>query len=325
MTNTTLTLQDELEKLHGINQLILDSVAEGIYGIDLNAKVIFWNKAAERLTGYVLEDLKHQNLHDLIHHTNSNGEHVHVHDCPVFHALNNGESLFIEDDIFWHKNGASFPVEFTVKPMLEKGRHIGSVITFRDMTEKLKTKEILQEWEKLSLVGQMSAGIAHEIRNPITSLKGFVQLIKADRELKEEYFEIMDSEFNRMETIIQELLTFSKPQRINYNECDLNELVQQVLVLMQPQAILKTSMIKANLESSPVVILCIEHQIKQVLINLIKNALEAISENGTIVINVIQQKESVLLQVIDNGSGISAKQLKEIGKPFYTTKKPEQA
>ncbi|WP_216827420.1 PAS domain-containing protein [Alkalihalobacterium elongatum] len=84
----------KVNKLNHINQLILDFVAEGIYGIDLNANVIFWNKAAEQLTGYAISDFKDQNLHELIHHTNQKGEHVPICDCPVYHALNNGESLF---------------------------------------------------------------------------------------------------------------------------------------------------------------------------------------------------------------------------------------
>ena len=313
-------LQNEIEKLHHINQLVLDSVAEGIYGIDLEANVIFWNKAAEELTGFSITDFKSNNLHELIHHTNNKGEHVPIHQCPVYHALKDGESLFIEDDLFWRKDGSSFPVEFTVNPMLEKNHHVGTVITFRDMTEKKKTEAILQEWEKLSLVGQMSAGIAHEIRNPITSLKGFVQLIRSHNEFKEEYFNIMDSEFNRMESIIQELLSFSKPQLTNYQKHDLNQLILQVVMLMEPHATLKNIEIKTNLPSTPIFITCIDHQIKQVLINLVKNALEAIMDKGTISIKLNKQDSKAILQVRDDGMGMTAEQIEKVGNPFFSTK-----
>ncbi|RXJ04352.1 PAS domain S-box protein [Anaerobacillus alkaliphilus] len=181
----------EIERLSQINQLILDSVAEGIYGIDLNAKVIFWNKSAEILTGYKIEDFENDNLHDLIHHTNPAGEHVPVVECPVYHALNNGTSLYVTDDIFWRKDGTSFPVEFTIKPMVEKGTQVGTVITFRDITEKLQTEELILQWEKLSMVGQMAAGVAHEIRNPLTSLKGFLQLMKSNKVFNDQYYDIM--------------------------------------------------------------------------------------------------------------------------------------
>ncbi|MCL7746790.1 ATP-binding protein [Halalkalibacter alkaliphilus] len=313
-------LKNEIEKLNQLNQLILDSVAEGIYGIDLHANVIFWNKAAEQLTGFQITDFEKQNLHDLIHHTNQQGEHVPLIDCPVYHALNSGESIFVEDDIFWRKDGTSFPVEYTVNPMTEKGKFIGTVITFRDISEKKKTEQMLAEWEKLSLVGQMSAGIAHEIRNPITSLKGFVQLIRESKQLREDYFDIMDSEFNRIETIIKELLMFSKPKDVNFTQHDLKELITQVVMLMEPQAILKNIRIDTEWNSNEAIISCLEHQIKQAFLNLIKNAMEAMVNGGNITVKVDTNEKDVLIQVIDNGPGIPKEKLEKIGEPFFTTK-----
>jgi PAS domain S-box-containing protein len=187
MNYTNKDIYAELQRANHINQLILDSVAEGIYGIDLNAKVIFWNQSAENLTGYTIEDFETYNLHDLIHHTDKNGNHVPIHMCPVYHALNNGSKLFVNDDIFWKKDGTSFPVEYTVNPMFENGKHVGTVITFRDMTEKMKNEELLLQWEKLSLVGKMAAGIAHEIRNPLTTVKGFLQLISTNPTIDQQY------------------------------------------------------------------------------------------------------------------------------------------
>lgn len=320
-SNQNVDSQSEINRLNHINQLILDSVAEGIYGIDLNAKVIFWNKAAERLTGFTLNEFEKNNLHELIHHTNPQGEHVPIHHCPVYYALNNGESLFIKDDIFWNKDGSSFPVEYTVKPMLEDGKHVGSVITFRDMTEKLQTDQLILEWEKLSAVGQLAAGIAHEIRNPITSLKGFLKLMHRSGRVKDEYVSIMDSEFERIETIIQELLTFSKPTVTQYSQEDICEIIDQVITLMEPHALLKGTVISANITSRPLKIRCIQNQIKQVLINLIKNAIEAIDRpDGRIQIHVHSRSNEIGIEVVDNGPGISNEVLKELGTPFYSTK-----
>ncbi|MDQ0255775.1 two-component system sporulation sensor kinase A [Evansella vedderi] len=308
------------ETLTQINQLILDSVAEGIYGIDLEANVIFWNKAAEELTGFKMEDFEQHNLHDLIHHTNADGVNVPVHDCPVYHALNSGESLFVKDDIFWRKDGSNFPVEYTVKPMREDGQFVGTVITFRDMTEQKKTEEILLQWEKLSLMGQMAAGVAHEIRNPMTSLKGFLQLIKSSKELNNDYFEIMDLEIDRIESIIKELLTFSKPQKTLYTYVTIQDLIKQVILLMEPQAVMNSIHLKTNIETKPIEIFCIEYQLKQVFINLIKNAIEAMEKGGTITINLIKQGEEVVIQIIDEGTGIPPCILEKLGEPFHTTK-----
>ncbi|WP_088106110.1 ATP-binding protein [Halalkalibacter urbisdiaboli] len=314
-------MQNEIERLSHVNQLILDSVAEGIYGIDLNAKVILWNKAAESLTGYAITDFESDNLHNLIHHTNREGEHIPLQQCPVYHALNSGENLFIKDDIFWRKDGSYFPVEYTANPMIEQGKHVGMVITFRDMTEKKKTDEILLQWEKLSLVGQMAAGVAHEIRNPVTSLKGFFQLMRANKEYNDSYFDIMDSEFNRIESIIKELLMFSKPHESHYTNQKIASLIEEVIMLMEPQALIKNINIATDYDtSSEAMVYCIEHQLKQVFINLIKNALEAMENGGTIVIKVQHINDEFLIQVTDDGAGIPDDVIEKLGEPFYSTK-----
>ncbi|MCI3923165.1 ATP-binding protein [Paenibacillus sp. TRM 82003] len=317
---SAVEFQGEINRLHHVNQLILDSVAEGIYGIDLDANVIFFNKAAEKLTGYTLEDFSMHNLHDLIHHTNSRGEHVPVHHCPVYHALNGGKSMFVKDDVFWHRDGTSFPAEYTVKPMIENGAHVGSVITFRDMTEKLRTDELMLEWEKMFAVGQLAAGIAHEIRNPLTTLKGFLKLMDTNGKVNGAYLKIMDGEFDRIETIIQELLTFSKPQVSQFETQDMRDILQQVCMLMEPHALLKNIGIVVDVGVEPLWVRCIEHQIKQVFINLIKNAIEALDDSGTIRLTANRVGKRVEIQVSDNGPGMSQEVMKKLGEPFYSTK-----
>ncbi|MBD8069732.1 ATP-binding protein [Bacillus sp. PS06] len=314
------SVYQELQRVSHINQLILDSVAEGIYGIDLDANVIFWNKSAENLTGFTIEEFKTNNLHELIHHTNRQGEFVPITSCPVYHALNSGSKLFIDDDIFWTKEGTSFSVEYTVNPMFEHGKHVGTVLTFRDMTEKRKTDELLLQWEKLSLVGKMAAGIAHEIRNPLTSLKGFLQLIASNPAVNEEYISIMNSEFNRIESIIKDLLIFSKPQKEQYSDCNLIELIEQVIFLMEPQAALNNVEIKTEFQDHPITLYCIPHQIKQVVMNLIKNGIEAIDHGGKVLIEVHNEEHQIILKIKDSGKGMSEEELQKLGTPFHSTK-----
>lgn len=311
----------EINRLNHINQLILDSVAEGIYGIDLNARVVFGNRAAERLTGYCADDFEHHTIHELIHHTNVRGEQVPLSLCSVYHALIHGESLFMKEDLFWRKDGSPFPVEYTAKPMMEKGRHVGSVITFRDMTEKIRTDQLIVEWDKLSAVGQLAAGIAHEIRNPITALKGFLKLMQHSREVNDGHISIMGSEFERIECIIQELLSFSKPCVSQYKDEEIGDIISHVVTLMEPQALLKNIAISMDLKGLPLFIRCIKNQIKQVLVNLIKNAVEAMDRpDGSIEIKAFYQTDYVVIEVTDNGPGIPAAALKKLGEPFYSTK-----
>lgn len=313
--------QDELNRLSYINQLILDSVAEGIYCIDLEAKVIFWNSAAEEMTGYTLEELTHQNLHSLIHHSNHKGEYVPFEQCPVYHALCSGENIKITEDLFWRKDGTSFPVEYTVKTMKQHGEQVGCVITFRDISEKKKAEQIISEWEKGSAVGHLAAGIAHEIRNPITSLKGFLKLMQMNGTVKEEYIQIMDSEFDRIEGIIQELLTFSKPSDSQYRIEEMGELIRQVVTLLEPQALLQNVSLSADLGGSLLYASCIGNQIKQVLINLIKNAIEAIDRpDGRVHIRLLAHAGTIIIQIKDNGPGIPPGALEKLGEAFYSTK-----
>jgi PAS domain S-box len=313
-------LQDEVQRLHHMNQLILDSVDQAIYGVDLRGNVIFWNAAAEKLTGYSMDDFKDKRIHDLIHHTNMNGERVPLQHCPIHHALAGGHRLTVSRDIFWRKDGTCFPVEYSVNPMIEKGEHIGCVLTFRDMTEKDKTNELLMGWEKMTSVGQLVSGIAHEIKNPLTVLKGFLRLIAHSATVNEQYIKIMDGEFDRIEGIVQELLTFAKPESTQYENKDVRKIVEQTVMLMEPQALEKSIRLISSNDAGPLIVRCVESQIKQVLINLIKNAIEAMDNKGTIVVRTFLRDHMAAIQVTDQGAGIPDHQLQRIGEAFYTTK-----
>ncbi|MEB1807524.1 MAG: PAS domain S-box protein [Bacillaceae bacterium] len=312
--------EKEIKKLNQIHQLILDSISDGIYGIDLDANVIFWNKAAEEMVGYDESDLSTQNLHDLIHHTNQQGHKVSVASCPVFKALKDGESIHIIDDLFWRKDGTSFDVEYTTNPILENGEYIGSVITFRDITEVKKTKEILQKSEKLSLVGQMAAGIAHEIRNPLTSLKGFLQLIQSGESQKQLYYKIMNEEFNRIELILNELLLLAKPNPTTLCEKNIIGVLDQVVAILQPQCNIQNVQINCLYQTEEILVFCDDNQLKQVFINLFKNAIDAMPTGGEISLEVERESDQVIIRVKDQGVGIPEEKLASIGRPFFSTK-----
>ncbi|MFD3450009.1 PAS domain S-box protein [Microbacteriaceae bacterium 4G12] len=312
--------QQEIERLNHMNQLILNSVAEGIYGIDLHANVIFWNKAAECITGFTQEELAGHDLHKLIHHTNTLGYFVPTEDCPINQSLGKGTRMFVTDDVFWKKDGTSFPVEYTMNPIFEKNKHVGTVITFRDITEKKRTEEILHESEKLSAIGQLAAGIAHEIRNPLTSLKGFLQFMQASSDFKKEYFEIMESEFERIESILSELLMVAKPQAKNFKKYEIKQIIYNVITLLETQAIMKNIQIITNFTEHPLIVDCVSNQLKQVFINLIKNAIESMDHGGDIIIEISKENPYALIRIIDQGNGIAKEKIEKLGQPFFSTK-----
>ncbi len=191
----------------------------------------------------------------------------------------------------------------------------------KDVTAKKEhTERLLLKSEKLALLGQMAAGIAHEIRNPLTSIKGFIQLFKTNH-LQEEYYNIVLSELDRINAIVGEFLVLAKPSASIFVEKDIEELIKDVLTIMSTQSILSNVQISSKIEPSLPKICCEEAQLKQVFLNLFKNAIEAMPNGGNIQLKVKEHEEgSILIQVIDEGVGIPPERIPTLGEPFYTTK-----
>ena len=171
------------------------------------------------------------------------------------------------------------------------------------------------------MAGQLAAGIAHEIRNPLTSLKGFSKLLRAaSGEQAERYYGIMDKEFVRIEMILSELLVLAKPQAATYRAWDVRLIVQEVVDLLGSQAILNNVVIHTELTSCDCAIRCESNQLKQVFMNLVKNAIEAMPAGGPLSVRVTRDLEDVFVRVADRGAGIPRDKLQRIGEPFFTTK-----
>lgn len=195
-------------------------------------------------------------------------------------------------------------------------------LIIQDVTKLKQSQKLLQESDKLLALGELAAGIAHEIRNPLTSLKGFMQLIAASSEVNRTYSEIMLVEIERINSIVNELLTLVKPQETPSEPVYLICLLETVITLLSPQALLHNVQIVTHY-NKPVNQLVFHGQankIKQVFINLIKNAIESMPQGGRIIILVDSKDDQVQVDVIDQGCGIPEDQLAKIGKAFYTSK-----
>ncbi|WP_158289664.1 ATP-binding protein [Paenibacillus flagellatus] len=177
----------------------------------------------------------------------------------------------------------------------------------------------LEESEKLTTIGVLAAGIAHEIRNPLTSLRGFVQLLKAGGA---SYTDIMLSEIDRINGIVGELLLIAKPKEAKVEDVDVNRLLEQTVQFMLPQAMLSGVRIELRTDGAlnGVSIRGDENKLKQVLINVIKNGMEAMPKGGTIVVAAERSGEEAALFVTDSGTGMAPELLEQIGRAFYSTK-----
>jgi two-component system, sporulation sensor kinase A len=226
---------------------------------------------------------------------------------------------FVEVELV-RKDGTKIEVEIKAIPAIyqnEPARHI----IIRDIMEKKRTQKLLVQSEKLSVAGQLAAGIAHEIRNPLTAIKGFIQLMEADHKYNPGYLGIISSEVNRIELILSELLLLSKPQAMKFNKRDITNILEHVKALIDTQAILNNIEMTIEYLTEIPEVYCDENQLKQMFINFLKNSVEAMPKGGRITIEVQKIKgEQLEICFIDQGCGIPKKHLERIGQPFFTTK-----
>ncbi|MSO01001.1 PAS domain-containing sensor histidine kinase [Bacillus paralicheniformis] len=190
-----------------------------------------------------------------------------------------------------------------------------------DITNQKRSEKMLMKSEMLSAVGQLAAGIAHEIRNPLTSLKGFLQLMIQSKKYQKDYAEVMMSEFIRLEAIINEFLVLAKTKSNTFDPVQVNSIVEDVCMVLESQAVLNNVRIEKQLSGDLPEILAVSNELKQVFINILKNAIEAMEDaEGFITIRSYFEKDSVFITFEDQGKGISKEVLEKLGEPFYTTK-----
>ena len=295
---------------------LINSMPDLIYIQDSNGRFIEMNQYAKDL--FKLKDIDFRNKH--LEELFSENE-----------WFRNFQNCFSNDEISWEKG---IPFRFELDFAIGKQFDIIKVPTFfadgsrknllvigRDITEQKKANDLLLRSEKLSVVGELAAGVAHEIRNPLTSIKGFMQLAIQKGEFNPDYVQIMLSEIVRIESIVSEYLSLAKPNQNSPKSLQsIDTLVRNVITLFESQTNLRNITIHSELDDTSQ-IMCNPNEIKQVLINIFQNAIEAIGSNGDIYIylkNVLEDGVEIIF--IDNGCGIEEERLKKIGEPFFSTK-----
>ncbi|ULL14242.1 PAS domain S-box protein [Paenibacillus sp. H1-7] len=272
------------------------------------------NPATFRITGYTEEELLHKSIHHLIV-----PEHVERWQERFDDTLQ-GQTHHYEIT-FVHKDG--HPVELSVLnvPIVVNGQMKGVYMIGKDISERKKAEEMLLRSEKLSIVGQMAAGVAHEIRNPLTSLKGFVQLMQTKISGFESYFDIMMDELERINFIVSEFLVIAKPQSLRSQPKQAEAILHNTIALIGSQAMIHNVELVVHAEEGLPAILCDENQIKQVFINILNNAIESMPDGGQLRIEIgLWDENQLLIRFIDQGCGIPEERIPRLGEPFYTTK-----
>lgn len=310
-----IQLARQLEESRQQYKSLFDYSPDIIYMLDLHGNISNLNPHFEVITGFKRDEMIGKNIATILpqkykRHLHKFISTVTKESKPVMYELkipDARENIMI--------------LQCTSVPIVVNGNTTGIIGYGRDVTEMRKTEERLRRTEKLSVVGELSASVAHEIRNPLTSLKGFVQLMQTDDPKHQAYYQIMLDELNRINHIVGELLLLAKPQHLKLKTAVVQNLLNDCISLLRTEARLYNVQIEAFLPDEDIVMDCEPNQLKQLFINLIKNAVEA-SVNGGIVMVTLEQDgtDQLLITIKDNGCGISKERLKRLGEPFYSSK-----
>jgi two-component system sporulation sensor kinase A len=315
-----ITAQKQVEKRLRENEakfrLIAENMTDMISIIQEDGTITYVFPSHETILGYSQD-----------HHIDARIlDYVHPDDVDQvrqgFVNMRNQKSLTTLEFRFRHRDGHWIHLEARCNPMRnDEGEVTGFLVAARDITEQKRTEEMLHQSDKLSAIGQLAAGIAHEIRNPLTAMRGFIQLLQSTIGDDKKYCEIMLAELDRINGIVSELLLLAKPQAVKYQRRELPAILYNVLSLLDTQAILNNIQIHTRLPADLPPICCEENQIKQVFINIFKNAIEAMPDGGNILVEGrVTENGEAAVRIADSGCGIDPRRIPKLGEPFYTTK-----
>ncbi|KZZ85236.1 MULTISPECIES: ATP-binding protein [Bacillaceae] len=296
-----------LESTKAQLELLFSQSKDAIALLDTEYKVTAVNPAFEKLYQMAEDDLKGKIY--------PHGEYAFLHDF-TYERL---ESRISRTDRTG--DGRLVEVEVAVSPIYgDKGALIAHSEIIRDVTERRTEELMLIQAEKLKVAGEMAAGVAHEIRNPLTVLQGFLQMLQENAPADYPYTEIMLAELKRLNEIVSEFLILSKPQSVTRKLFNLRDVLNETITFFGSEMALNNIVIEIS-EIQSFSINGDGNQIKQVLINLLKNASDAMPNGGTINVSLIKTEDrKVTLIIHDSGKGIPSNVLKKIKEPFFTTK-----
>lgn len=228
------------------------------------------------------------------------------------------EQLHLQD-VTVHTDGKhKFKYDLTIDNILiHKKDHY--ICLLQDLSYIKDLEHLLQDMERLMLTSQLSSGLVHEIRNPLTSLKGFLQLVQAGVKQKEQYYRVILSEIEKLEIITAELLQLGKPLKRTKRKENIARLIRDVIFLFQVQADFREIDFELDMEED-VFFTCNALQIKQILMNIVKNGAEAMQNRGTISITLQQNETSIEIHIADEGKGIAPNDVQQLHEPFFSTK-----
>ena len=298
---------------------ILISSDQAIMMIDINEKFIAWNKGAEKIFGYTEEEIIGKPSTFLLHNEKKYYEELNQ---ILENSRSNFPSKMIETERK-KKNGEIINVKITVAKLPTKnGEYVGRSIIIKDHSEFRKLQAQIDQSEKLAVIGQIAAGVAHEIGNPLASISSLVQILQRKNQDShiEDQLAIIKENIDRITKIVRELVDFSRPPSYETAVQDITAVIKTALGIVKYDKRVRKVKFETDLQNELPMVSIAADQLLQVFVNVLINALDAIEGNGIIEVKSYTDMKNVLIDIHDNGCGIDEVTLTKIFDPFFTTK-----
>jgi PAS domain S-box-containing protein len=321
-------MEKELKEANDFLINLIESSVDGIIVTDMKGDILIFNKGAENLLGYKAEEVvEKMNIRSIYQpgiakevmdklRSPDFGGVGKLTSFPIFHRRKNGE--LIEGDL-----SASIIYD-------EKGREIASVGIFKDLRERLgierelqKMQEALLQSEKLAAMGRLTSQIAHELNNPIYGIMNTLELLKTEippENKRRRILELSLSEIQRLSEMLRNMLSFSKPEEEKRRPIKIDELIEGILLVMEKQMKESNIQVEASFDPDIREIMASTNQMRQVMLNILKNAKEAMPGGGTLFVRTSKKDHRVLIHIQDTGIGIPEEIKDKIFDAFFTTK-----
>ncbi|MCP9451203.1 MAG: ATP-binding protein [Nitrospira sp.] len=337
MAIETASLIEAIKVAQRRDRAVLDSVQEGIVGIDLTGACMFANRASVEALGYTQDELIGRNVHALIHHTREDGTPFPEAECPIMQALYNQRECHLENEILWRKDGTSFPVMCTVATFRDEYERVaGAVVSFIDCTERRALELQRRQGQRMEMLGYLAAGVAHDFNNLLTIMQGYGELVLLQSDVpvsaRAKIQEIKKA-VDRAMALTGQLLAFARKQPVERRVVDVNDLVRGIEPFFR-QLLTENIVLCLNLTEKRLPAKVDGGGIEQALLNLIVNARDAMPTGGRLEIRTairdqVEEEEkrtrkrigqSIVIEVSDSGVGMDQDTLDHIFEPFFTTK-----